>query len=119
MPKNVQSTPFAKLKMILQKLDNFHETFGHNKSGGLWLSGTVPSTTTSTMHARHLLTVPRPHEESEYVATESLHLRKDTRDVPSRHRGPTYSYGRPTCYMATRTSHVRTQTSANHSCRCS
>jgi len=41
MPKNAQSTPFAKLKMILQKLDNFHEPFGHNKSGGLWLSGTV------------------------------------------------------------------------------
>src|SRR5882762_839867 len=41
MPKNVQSTPFAKLKMILQKLDNFHKQFGHNKSGGLWLSATV------------------------------------------------------------------------------
>ena len=41
MPKNVQSTPFAKLKMILQKLDNFHKLFSHNKSGGLWLSGTV------------------------------------------------------------------------------
>ena len=41
MPKNAQSTPFAKLKMILQKLDNFHEPFGQNKSGGLWLSGTV------------------------------------------------------------------------------
>jgi len=41
MPKNAQSTPFAKLKMILQKLDNFHEPFGHNKSGGLWVSATV------------------------------------------------------------------------------
>jgi hypothetical protein len=41
MPKNVQSTPFAKLKIILLKLDNFHEPFGHNKSGGLWLSTTV------------------------------------------------------------------------------
>jgi len=27
--------------MILQKLDNFHESFGHNKSGGLWVSTTV------------------------------------------------------------------------------
>ena len=41
MLKNVQSTPFAKLKMILQKLDNFHELFNQNKSGGCWLSGTV------------------------------------------------------------------------------
>src|ERR1700683_5494542 len=41
MPKNVQSTPFAKLKMILQKPDNFHEPFSHNRSGGLWLSGTL------------------------------------------------------------------------------
>ena len=41
MRKNVQSTPFAKLQMILQKLDNFHEPFGHNKSGGLWVSATV------------------------------------------------------------------------------
>jgi hypothetical protein len=42
MPKNAQSTPFAKLKMILQKLDNFNELFSHNNSGGLWLSRTVP-----------------------------------------------------------------------------
>jgi hypothetical protein len=41
MLKNAQSTPFAKLKMILLKLDNFHEPFSHNKSGGLWLSATV------------------------------------------------------------------------------
>jgi hypothetical protein len=41
MLKNAQSTSFAKLKMILQKLDNYHELFGHNESGGLWLSGTV------------------------------------------------------------------------------
>jgi len=32
---------FSKLKMIPQKLDNFPELFGHNKSGGLWLSATV------------------------------------------------------------------------------
>ena len=24
------------------KMDNFHEPFGHNKSGGLWVSATVP-----------------------------------------------------------------------------
>ena len=41
MQKNVQLTPFAKPKMIPQKLDNFHEPFGHNKSGGLWVSATV------------------------------------------------------------------------------
>jgi hypothetical protein len=41
MPKNAQSTPFAKLKMIPQKMENFHEPFSHNKSGGLWLSATV------------------------------------------------------------------------------
>ena len=37
----MQSTPFAKLKMILWKLDNFHEPFSHNRSDGLWLSTTV------------------------------------------------------------------------------
>jgi hypothetical protein len=37
----VQSTPFSKLKMIPQKLDHFYKPFGHNKSGGLWLSATV------------------------------------------------------------------------------
>ena len=41
MLKNSQSTPFAKLKMILQKLDIFHEPFGHNKCGRLWVSTTV------------------------------------------------------------------------------
>src|SRR5882762_916472 len=37
-----QSTPFSKVKMIPQKLDHFYELFGPNKSGGLWLSATVP-----------------------------------------------------------------------------
>jgi hypothetical protein len=41
MPKNAQSTPFAKLKMIPQKMENFHEPFSHNINGGLWLSATV------------------------------------------------------------------------------
>ena len=42
MLKNAQSTPFAKLKMILQNLDIFHKLFGHNTCGGLWVSMTVP-----------------------------------------------------------------------------
>jgi hypothetical protein len=29
--------------MILQKMDNFHELFSHNKRGGFWLSATVHS----------------------------------------------------------------------------
>ena len=42
----MQSTSFAKLKMIPQKLDNFHELLSHNKTSGLCLSGTVVAFTT-------------------------------------------------------------------------
>ena len=37
----MQSTSFAKLEMIPQKLDNFHKLLSHNKTSGLCLSSTV------------------------------------------------------------------------------